>query len=112
MKAGSFFVGGMAAAFGLIGVIQTSERAAADPILGSADAYAVLGQTAVTISGAGATITGNVGSPTSVTGGAGITFTGIGSGLITAGSVDNADASSALAAANGAATFLNGFGSP
>jgi hypothetical protein len=79
--------------------------ALADPILGSADPYAVLGQSEVTISGQGATITGNVGSPTSVTGGAGITFP-------TAGFVDNPDAASALGAANGAATFLSGFGSP
>jgi hypothetical protein len=100
LTARSFFVGAAAVALSLIGA---PERAvAADPVLGSADPYAVLGKTLVSTSGAGAKITGNVGSPTAVTGP--ITFT--------AGSVDNLGASSALGAANAAATFLGGFGSP
>ncbi len=97
MKLKSLFVRGTAVALALMGIIQASGNAAADPLLGSADPYAVLGESGVSTSGAGANINGNVGSPTSVTGP--ITFAA-GSGL------DNADAGSALTAANDAVAYL------
>jgi len=56
----------------------------------------------VSTSGDGATINGSVGSPTAVTGPM----------TITGGTLNNAGASAALSAANAAATFLGGFGSP
>lgn len=76
--------------------------ASAGPILGSADPYAVIGKTLVSTSGDGATIIGSVGSPTAVTGPM----------TITGGTLDNANAATALGAANAAAIFLGGFGSP
>jgi hypothetical protein len=91
-----------ATALGLMGLTLTSGGAAAGPVLGLADPYAVLGATLVSTSGDGATINGSVGSPTAVTGPM----------TITGGTLNNAGASAALSAANAAATFLSGFGSP
>jgi hypothetical protein len=91
-----------ATALGLMGLTLTSGGAAAGPVLGLADPYAVLGATLVSTSGDGATINGSVGSPTAVTGPM----------TITGGTLNNAGASAALSAANAAATFLGGFGSP
>jgi type VI secretion system secreted protein VgrG len=102
MKARTFFVGGTAIALALACAVQFPEQAAAGPILGLADPYAVLGATGVSTSGDGATINGSVGSPTAVTGPM----------TITGGTLNNAGAAAALGAANAASTFLGGFGSP
>jgi len=102
MIGSSWFVGCAAGALGIMGIALASGDAIAGPVLGSADPYAVIGNTLVSTSGDGATIVGNVGSPTSVTGPM----------TITGGTLDNTNAATALGAANAAATFLGGFGSP
>ena len=96
MPAKSLGVLSSSAALGLMGIVLASGGAAAGPILGSASPYAVLGSTLVSASGDGATIIGSVGSPTSVTGPM----------TITGGTLDNANAGTALGDANAAAIFL------
>ena len=96
MRSGLYGALSSSAALGLMGIVLASGSATAGPILGSADPYAVLGRTLVSTSGDGATIIGSVGSPTSVTGPM----------TITGGTLDNANAGTALGAANAAATFL------
>jgi hypothetical protein len=82
----------MAAALGLLGIILSSASAAAGTSLGTADAFAVLGHTTVTNTGA-TTIDGDVGlySGTSITGTSTITLIGA-----SAYETDNAAALTAL----------------
>jgi Ice-binding-like/PEP-CTERM motif len=68
MESGSVIIGGMAIAFGLLGVIQAPEKANAS-ILGSWDSFGVLGASTVTNTG-NTVITGELGlyAGTSITG--------------------------------------------
>ena len=81
------------------GALCGASPALSDPILGSADPYAVLGATLVSASGDGANIVGSVGAATSAV---------TGPMAITDGTLSSAGAGAALSAANAAAIFLSG----
>lgn len=102
MRVKPSLVGGAAIALGLMGVIQASERAVASPLLGTAQAFAVLGGSTVTNTGS-TTIRGDVGlyPGTAITGAGSISLTG-------RYHIHDATAQLAQAAALTAFTTLNG----